>query len=137
MINRINTGFNDKYAYGVVTRRVEMSRGNKQGNNAFTLDSYLSYPGKVHSSTIKWMMYDNHVSLKSIKQVQSYNIENRDEFLYGIHKAVFAGNVEKAEYFMAESLKRDESTFSIYHRLALIAKNVKELGDIQKRNVTK
>lgn len=39
-MKRIDTGYNDKYAYGVVTRRVEMSRGSREGNNAFAYDLY-------------------------------------------------------------------------------------------------
>lgn len=38
-LKEIQTGFNDKYAYGVVTRKVNVSRGGKQGNNAFVEDS--------------------------------------------------------------------------------------------------
>ena len=67
-INRVDTGFNDKYAYGVATRRVEMSRGNKQGNNAFTEDENITFTvSRVDFSDIEWMMCNNNVSLKEIK----------------------------------------------------------------------
>lgn len=136
MIERIETGFNDKYAYGVATRIVQMSRGNKQGNNAFTFDNY--HPGNnVHYNDYNWMMSNNKVSLKEIEQVVSFNPDSRHNFLRGVQQAILAGNCEKAEHFIAENLKRDEYTFNKFHRLALIAKNVKDLEDIGKRNVTK
>lgn len=50
---------------------------------------------------------------------------------------MLAGNCEKAAFYIAENLKRDEYTFNKFHRLALVAKNVAELEDIGKRNVTK
>lgn len=37
-LKEINTGYNDKYAYGVRTRRVALSRGGREGNNAFVYD---------------------------------------------------------------------------------------------------
>lgn len=32
------TGFNSKFAYGVFTRKLNMSRGGREGNNAFLQD---------------------------------------------------------------------------------------------------
>lgn len=37
-MKKIDTGYNPKYAYGVATRKVNISRGGKEGNNAFTHD---------------------------------------------------------------------------------------------------
>lgn len=37
-MKEINTGFNDKYAYGVRTRVVNLSRGGREGNNALVQD---------------------------------------------------------------------------------------------------
>ena len=37
-LKEVNTGYNDKYAYGVRTRKVAMSRGGREGNNAFVYD---------------------------------------------------------------------------------------------------
>jgi ankyrin repeat protein len=115
---------------------VQMSRGNKQGNNAFTFDNF-SFGNTVGYYDYKWMMQNPNVSLKEIEQVVSYNPNSRSNILSSIRDAIYCGDVEKAEYFIAENLKRDEYTFNKFHRLALIAKNVKELEDIAKRNVTK
>jgi len=71
MIERIETGFNDKYAYGVATRIVQMSRGNKQGNNAFTFDN-ISFGNNVNYHDYNWMMSNNKISLKEIEQVASF-----------------------------------------------------------------
>lgn len=38
----IDTGFNDKYAYGYDLAKVELSRGKAEGNNAFTYDQKFS-----------------------------------------------------------------------------------------------
>ena len=37
-MKQVDTGFNDKYAYGVKTRRVAAGRGGKEGNNALVYD---------------------------------------------------------------------------------------------------
>lgn len=37
-LQTVNTGYNDQRAYGYFTRRVEMSRGGRQGNQAFLQD---------------------------------------------------------------------------------------------------
>ena len=137
-INRVETGFNDKYAYGVATRMVQMSRGNKEGNNAFTHDSRNRAQQKsLDYGEIDWMMSNNHISLSEIEQVLSYNPEMRHQFLSAIQKSILAGNAEKAEYFIAENLKKDDYTFNKFHKLALSAKNVAQLEDIKKKNMTK
>ena len=37
-LKEINTGFNDKFAYGVRTRKVALARGGREGNNALVYD---------------------------------------------------------------------------------------------------
>lgn len=37
-MKEINTGYNDKYAYGVRTRTVNLARGGREGNNALVQD---------------------------------------------------------------------------------------------------
>lgn len=37
-LKEINTGYNDKFAYGVRTRKVALARGGREGNNAFVYD---------------------------------------------------------------------------------------------------
>jgi hypothetical protein len=129
-INRIETGFNDKYAYGVKTRTVQMSRGNKQGNNAFTFDNFNQGSSGIPYGEADWMMSNNDISLDEIKQIISYNPDMRHIFLRTINAAILAGNNVKAEYFISENLKNDEYTFNKFHRLALIAKSPKGLTGI-------
>jgi len=37
-LKEIDTGYNDKFAYGVRTRKVALSRGGREGNNALVQD---------------------------------------------------------------------------------------------------
>lgn len=37
-LDDVDTGHNDRFAYGVPTRKVNLSRGGKEGNNAFVSD---------------------------------------------------------------------------------------------------
>ena len=37
-LKEINTGSNDKFAYGVKTRKVALARGGREGNNALVYD---------------------------------------------------------------------------------------------------
>jgi len=34
-MRKMKTGFNSKFAYGVFTRKLNISRGGREGNNAF------------------------------------------------------------------------------------------------------
>ena len=43
-----DTGFNDKYAYGIATKKVQLGRGNKEGNNAFTYDDNNYSNNRLH-----------------------------------------------------------------------------------------
>lgn len=135
-INKVETGFNDKYAYGVATRIVNMSRGNKEGNNAFLRDQRQN-GNTVTDDDIEWMMRSNEVELSAVKKVSSYFPNQRHTFLRHTQTAVRAGNRKKAAHFIEESLKGDNYTFNKFHKLAITGKSEKSLKDIQKRNVTK
>lgn len=39
ILKNIDTGHNSKFAYGVATRKVNLGRGGKEGNNAFVKDN--------------------------------------------------------------------------------------------------
>lgn len=135
-INKIDTGFNDKYAYGVVTRAVNMARGNREGNNAFLRDNY-KLGNSVTYQDCFWLMKNNSAKLEHLKLVISFFPNLRHNFLSATIEAVLAGNCEKAAYFIEENLERDTSTFNKYHRLALISKSKTPLEGIPKRSVTK
>ena len=136
-IGVIETGFNDKYAYGVATRAVNMSRGGRQGNNAFTLDRNFNYGQRLHYLDIEFMMKNNKVTLKAIKKILDWFPEQMNTFYRYVQTALLAGNRQKAAYIITENLKHDEHTYNKFHRLSLTGTSEKSLKDIQKRNCTK
>ena len=55
-ITNVDTGMNDKYAYGIATRTVQMSRGNRQGTNAFLDDTEINHSNSLNATAISFML---------------------------------------------------------------------------------
>lgn len=74
-IHTANTGFNNASAYGFRTRQVQMSRGGREGMNAFNKDCN-NYQNGNEEDLYKRLMEDNRISLKKMKLFYTYGIEN-------------------------------------------------------------
>ena len=120
-IKNIDTGFNDKYAYGVQTRTVALSRGNRQGNNALNEDVSPIYPGRNHPRNrgdfcllykIRRTKFVHHLVLTNS------NFENWIKSRF--HALVEAGNVDMAAFVAKLITKHGGYGFNDYHLLALV-----------------
>lgn len=96
----IDSGMVSNMAYGTRVRKVEMTRGNRQGNNAFLQyeDNYNRNP--VHFTTderfIRNILYSKTVDHETFKQVYKLapNIESTLQSY--VYEAVRAGNYKIA-----------------------------------------
>ena len=58
LLNKINTGNVSRHAYGTHIRKVEVSRGNREGNNAFLHEFHVSGDvPDIFKSKTKWQVY--------------------------------------------------------------------------------
>lgn len=66
-----------KMAYGARVRKVEVSRGNRQGNNAFLqyIDNYEKNPVQqiTDEHFIKKMVYNHNIGIDTYKQIFKLN----------------------------------------------------------------
>jgi ankyrin repeat protein len=134
-LQKIETGFNDKYAYGVATRQVSMSRGGREGNNAFVEEGF--YSADLDDEHIEFMVADSRVSLKIIQTILSYfpNIEN--QLISKINVALRYGRVAVAAFLMERCLKNGGYGLSEFYIPALTGSTLKGLEDIKKPSCTK
>lgn len=79
-MKEINTGFNDKYAYGVRTRKVALARGGREGNNALVYDlgheeewSQYMFDRLLETETLPVMftLLKTHIQPHLVNQLQS------------------------------------------------------------------
>lgn len=108
----VNTGRVSQAAYGVHVRAVNMSRGGREGNNAFLADLHMGegslYMVNILNSMAKWItpkMFD--FLLAHIK------VYNDDRNAVGI--AVQAGNLELARHIMEIKVKNGGFGFNQLH----------------------
>jgi len=130
----VDTGFNDKYAYGVQTRAVHMGRGNKQGYTAFTQDVN---PGNNIYDVADVIFKSSEYSVDDIKNIISYFPTLENTFTSKIELAVMAGDHKKAGYLIEMNMKKDSWTFGEFHKKALLGTTDRSLKDMTKRNTTK
>jgi ankyrin repeat protein/predicted DNA-binding WGR domain protein len=132
----IKTGENDKYAYGVKTREVDMARANREGTNAFMYDNSHAYKSTSNAGIISQMcMYINNEDLY-LKLVSLFpDVENM--LSYNFYKIVELGNLELAKYVSKKFVDTNGFGFNQYHYLALVANTVEDLAGMSKINCRK
>ena len=139
-IEKQDTGYNSKYAYGVALRRVEMSRGGRQGLNALTqedneqgldLDSMnicqiLIRCSKLSVDMLKLII----LKLKSVDELEQELISKADAFFIN-------GNILVGIYLLELAKKNDGFGLNEYYLPAIKSDNVKDVEKIKKVSVTK
>lgn len=139
-IRTYDTGFNDASAYGMNVRRVNMSRGGREGNQAFIKDEYIINQNDANSflSTLaSWGMENSKVSLAQLQKLQLLIPQNRGNLVHAIQPAVLKGNVEKALHFVKDAVKTDGYGYTKWHEAALSGKSMEDVKDIKKMNCGK
>jgi ankyrin repeat protein/predicted DNA-binding WGR domain protein len=153
-IAEIGTGFNDKYAYGVATRKVALGRGNREGVNALCSDDSgdknedaissvadcsdgpmkYSNGDEVHIGQQIWETIMTHCSVNVFKKIIStmgWTFEN----WFSI--AVRACNRPLAAYIAEKMIRSDGYGLNDLHLKALTAETVASLGVIRSVSVKK
>jgi ankyrin repeat protein len=134
-IKAIDTGFNDKYAYGVATRKVNVSRGGRQGNNAFVEDH--KYANIFDDEHITYLVCHQKTTAKDVEKFLGFFPNYEHQLVSKIGDALRAGNTEVAAFLIDRGLKNDGYGLSEFFKLALTAKNEGPLKDIKRPSCTK
>jgi ankyrin repeat protein/predicted DNA-binding WGR domain protein len=134
-IQKIDTGYNDKYAYGVATRKVNVSRGGRQGNNAFVEDHKPR--NQFDDDHMTYMVCNKRTTPDDIHKLLGYfpNLEN--QFIHKAGEALRCGNIKVATYLFERGQKNDGYGLSEWFSKVLNAKDAEDLKDLKKINCTK
>ena len=132
----VGTGENDKYAYGVKTRQVEMARAGREGTNAFMYDSTgfnqsLNVPDIVSEVCRYLRSHDLYLRLQALYPTFD------STFNYNFYQIVESGNIELAGWVATRFTESNGFGFSKWHCLALTANNPAELAEMTKVNCRK
>lgn len=133
-LKEVDTGYNNKYAYGVRTRKVQMGRGGKELNNAFVYDLSENYR---QTSLLQQLARMDDIDLEMFKLLQQSMPEISDSIDECFGACVKAGNHRLAGYLIKEIVKRGGFGFNKLHEEVLTAKSAKELTDFKAASVTK
>lgn len=141
-----NTGSNDKFAYGVKTRKVELGRGNRQGNMAFIGDDLGQNTSMTHSSKSKeyWINIERMIRISKPQILEMIiNSDNRISYLFNLENMqklallVRTGNKEFGLKLANFLIKREGFGLSKYHSLFCTAEIIEELGKFREASLYK
>ena len=103
-IEQKSTGFNDKYAYGVYTRKVNMSRGGRQGNNAFIEEDDEDINCESYQF-IEMLFALGNVDSKLIKRILIHAGSYERQLLQHFDQALMFGNPDACEHLLKFGIK--------------------------------
>jgi ankyrin repeat protein/predicted DNA-binding WGR domain protein len=129
----VQTGENDKYAYGVKTRQVEMGRSGREGTNAFMYDS-VTYQTSLNVPSNVTQLCRNLKSLDLYMRLQALHRNFDSTMNYNFYQAIEQGNVELASWVAKKFVESDGFGFNKFHHLALVAESPDELAGMTKVN---
>jgi ankyrin repeat protein/predicted DNA-binding WGR domain protein len=132
----MKTGFNDKHAYGVHTRKVNVSRGGRQGNNAFLEDQ--DHPSNsLDYEHIEYLLSSKKTTIATLKTILSFSPDLENDLLNKVGYALRNGNREVADFLIQRGVKNGGYGLSEHYSPALMGKTVKSVADIKKISCTK
>jgi hypothetical protein len=135
-LKEINTGYNDKFAYGVRTRKVALARGGREGNNALVYD--LSNEGEWSS-----YMFDRLLETETFpvmfnyfrSHIPAYQV---NQFLSRVPVAVRAGNYAVAGFLIQQLIKKGGMYgYNQTHAEVLTLTDVNQLTTIKRPSAIK
>jgi ankyrin repeat protein/predicted DNA-binding WGR domain protein len=135
-LQKIDTGYNDKYAYGVATRKVSVSRGGRQGNNAFVEETYAE--NDFDAEHVKYFLCNKVTTPNLVKRFLAAFPHMEHLFISKVGEILRSGGRrDVADYLIELGTKKDGYGLGEFFHLALVAKSEKDLKDLKKINCTK
>lgn len=134
-INQADTGFNDKYAYGVATRAVNMSRGGAQGTNALIEDRGVN----AAAFNAFDFLSSEHTTPQQIDKIISFFPTYEHQIFNAIPTLFIKGNRKILGHLFKKAFSRGPESYGtneFYHE-ALLANSPDALKNIKKLSCTK
>lgn len=135
----IDSGMVSHMAYGARVRRVEMTRGNRQGNNAFLQyeDNYTKNPVQyvTNEEFMRRMLYSESLDYETIKQVYKLNPQIESFLQSYAYEAVRSGNRKIAHQLIKNMVQYPNFGFNQLHADVLSDDAV--LEKVLRQSVTK
>ncbi|CAD8092465.1 unnamed protein product [Paramecium sonneborni] len=133
-LKEITTGYNDKFAYGTRTRKVALSRGGREGNNAFVYD--LNQDDSLGRYQIQRLMkIETEPEFFGLMIAQ---LGNEHQYYDAIAMAVRCGNWRTAGYLVQKAMERGHMYgYNQVHVDVLNYTNATRIGNIKKPSATK
>ncbi|EGR33749.1 WGR domain protein, partial [Ichthyophthirius multifiliis] len=137
-LDEIQTGYNDRFAYGVVTRKVHCSRGGKEGNNAFVADIQNQIHNWSQDNKIINSLLQNEQEIELLNFLRILKDDQITRKLFSsIHIAVRAGNRKLAAFLIEQANKFGGYGFNKVHEQVLKFDDIQNLEDFKKVSATK
>eukprot|EP00095_Tigriopus_kingsejongensis_P005843 maker-scaffold697_size109876-snap-gene-0.23 protein:Tk05843 transcript:maker-scaffold697_size109876-snap-gene-0.23-mRNA-1 annotation:"poly(adp-ribose) polymerase pme-5-like" len=121
MLASVGTGVYNYRSLGIQKiRRLNMSRGGREGNNAFTKDVDHPYDNTLDFIASKLINMD--VSKEMLKELLALKTIQKHELAYLAHEAIYRGSLEVPAWIIETDMKSNVlgSLFNRYHHEALL-----------------
>ena len=138
----VETGKVSHMAYGTAVRSVAMTRGNRQGNNAFLQDQFM--PGIYthmfnYPELLQRLMLANALTVEFFKALEKLRpMGFKQGLAYQVHSIIRMGNYKLAEYIVKDIAKQPNYGYNDLHAnvLGKLAKGAK-LPEFKSVNIGK
>ena len=132
----IDTGFNDKYAYGVQTRAVTMSRGNREGTNALMADENVDLGKNLENFEINYILQKvDDISI--VEKLIALENNLRSDLIHNLIESFLSGNNVLAGYLLRIAYESNGYGLNKYFELGCIAESPEQLQDMKKASSKK
>jgi ankyrin repeat protein/predicted DNA-binding WGR domain protein len=135
-LQNIQTGYNDKYAYGVATRKVNVSRGGREGNNAFVEDLKNGSRGNNFINDIEDLIKIKELKVDTLKFITTHQQNFENELLNSLDEILIHGRTDIAEYVLKKAESNGGYGTNEYFVKALTGTK-QSISAIPKQSVTK
>jgi ankyrin repeat protein/predicted DNA-binding WGR domain protein len=135
-LEQVQTGYNNKYAYGVATRKVNLSRGGRQGNNAFVEESDSTEFNIEDVDVICSLLKIKEVKIETLKVIISYYPLFENELISCLDEILLSGRTDIAEYVLKKAESKGGYGTNEYFIKALTGTK-QAVSSIQRQSVTK
>ncbi|XP_033625691.1 poly [ADP-ribose] polymerase tankyrase-like [Asterias rubens] len=130
------TGSYNYRSLGHAVRAINMGRGCREGDNAFTKDLEF-YEAGPELNRLADIAFTEGVSLNTLDVLSNCQDSFKDTYLHKISVAVRAGQQKLAGHFVKQANVRGGFGFNTLHQQALLAKKPEDLGNVKGVSVMK
>eukprot|EP01022_Parablepharisma_sp_SALTPOND_P016946 TRINITY_DN259_c0_g2_i2.p1 TRINITY_DN259_c0_g2~~TRINITY_DN259_c0_g2_i2.p1 ORF type:complete len:1345 (+),score=203.61 TRINITY_DN259_c0_g2_i2:2443-6477(+) len=134
LIKYLDTGMVCQQAFGVRVRKVQLARGNRQGNNAF-LEKYFCNTA-YNEETIKKMLTNQNIKKETLARLMALEPGISFQLYNSIIQAIISGNRKVAAFLISQIKGLTNYGFGNLHYEVLVL-DTEDLAEFHKASVHK